>query len=149
MYYLLTRCSNDSSFIFFTSFSCTVNGTPLYATLIAPVALVLLLNTTELIIIVFKLGKRPEQCSHNLKGLKFRFRIAAGLALLFGMTWMFGFLVVLKDHKIFQYLFCILGTLNGFFIFLFYCVWNKNARMGWRRVLISKKTKMYPQQEFT
>ena len=129
------RHLSNSTFKFLPSFSCTVNGTPLYATLVAPAALVLLLNVVGLIIIIYDVGQRPEQCSENLSSLKFRLRVAAGLSTLFGVAWVFGFLVVLNDNKAFQYLFCILATLNGFFIFLFYCIRNKNAREAWKGML--------------
>ena len=63
--------------------------------------------------------------------MKERLRIIIAFALLLGLTWVFGFLVVSNDIVAFQYIFCVLSTLQGFFIFLFYCVRNKNIREAW------------------
>ena len=45
---------------------------------------------------------------------------------LLGSTWIFGFLSN-GDSIVFQYLFVILTSLQGFFIFMMYCVLNKEV----------------------
>ena len=59
---------------------------------------------------------------------------------LFGLTWIFGALTVtgLRDSNAstaFQALFVILNAFQGFFIFLFFCVFNKDARESWSELL--------------
>ena len=60
----------------------------------------------------------------------------AGVMFLFGLTWLFGALTVTgfgdpRTSTAFQVLFVILNALQGFFIFLFFCVFNKDARELW------------------
>ena len=55
---------------------------------------------------------------------------------LFGLTWLFGTLTVtgLRDSRAstaFQTLFVLLNAFQGFFIFLFFCVFSKDARESW------------------
>ena len=63
----------------------------------------------------------------------------AGVMFLFGLTWLFGALTVtgLGDPTaltIFQAFFVVLNAFQGFFIFLFLCVFNKKARESWLEV---------------
>uniref|UniRef100_A0A2C9KDE4 G-protein coupled receptors family 2 profile 2 domain-containing protein n=1 Tax=Biomphalaria glabrata TaxID=6526 RepID=A0A2C9KDE4_BIOGL len=41
---------------------------------------------------------------------------------MFGLTWVFGLVSMVFDLIVFQYLFVVLNTLQGLFIFLFYCL---------------------------
>ena len=63
----------------------------------------------------------------------------AGITFLFGLTWIFGVLTVagFGDPEVstaFQFIFVILNAFQGFFIFLFFCVINKDAREAWLEV---------------
>ncbi|CAC5387265.1 ADGRD1 [Mytilus coruscus] len=53
---------------------------------------------------------------------------------LLGLTWMFGLMAVNEDFVIFQYLFAICNSLQGFFIFLFHCVFNSEVRQALKRL---------------
>jgi len=60
----------------------------------------------------------------------------AGIMFLFGLTWLFGALTVTGFGSVtasfaFQVLFVICNAFQGFFIFLFFCVFNKDARDLW------------------
>ena len=55
---------------------------------------------------------------------------------LFGLTWLFAAFTILEATIAFQFIFAILNSLQGFFIFLFYCVIAKDARMMWSSVLL-------------
>ena len=46
---------------------------------------------------------------------------------LLGCTWIFGLLAIDGHGVVFQYLFVILNSLQGFFIFIVYCVLNKEV----------------------
>ena len=59
---------------------------------------------------------------------------------LFGLTWLFGALTVTgfgdtRASSAFQVLFVILNAFQGFFIFLFFCVFSKDARDSWLELL--------------
>ncbi|XP_036355555.1 adhesion G-protein coupled receptor G2-like [Octopus sinensis] len=47
---------------------------------------------------------------------------------LLGFTWVFAFFAVSRATKVFDYLFSIFNTLQGMFIFTFYCLYKKDTR---------------------
>ncbi|XP_052242401.1 adhesion G protein-coupled receptor L2-like [Dreissena polymorpha] len=57
-----------------------------------------------------------------------------------GLTWVFGVLAINDDMWIFQYIFAILNGLQGFFIFLFYCLLDRKVRDALRRRQDRKRT---------
>lgn len=59
----------------------------------------------------------------------FRAGVKAALLLLplLGLTWAFGLMVVHKHLLVFEYLFALFNSLQGFFIFLFHCLCNKEV----------------------
>ena len=54
---------------------------------------------------------------------------------LFGLTWLFGAFTVTGTSNVFQTLFAIFNSLQGFFIFLFFCVFGREGRELWLQVL--------------
>lgn len=115
----------------FSHFSCAVKGMPLYATLIVPVGLVMVVNFASIVSIMVALHKSSKMYPHNAISALHRLRIIAAFILLFSLTWLFGFLVVANGIIAFQYIFCILNSLQGFFIFVFYGLKNENVRKSW------------------
>lgn len=61
----------------------------------------------------------------------------AGVLSLFGGTWLFAALTITVDEvrQPAQVLFAIFNSLQGFFIFLFFCIFSKEARESWKQVL--------------
>ncbi|XP_033740708.1 adhesion G-protein coupled receptor D1-like isoform X3 [Pecten maximus] len=55
-----------------------------------------------------------------------------------GVTWLFGIISVNNDLIVFQYMFAVTNSLQGFFIFLFYCVFNVSVRRA-----LEKKMKRF------
>ena len=47
---------------------------------------------------------------------------------LLGVTWLFGILALDRKTIVFQYLFAIFNSLQGFFIFIFHCLLNSEVR---------------------
>jgi len=64
-------------------------------------------------------------------------------SLLLGLTWLFGFFIMLNREtaRAFEWLFCIFNSLQGFFIFVFHVLRNKEAIGYWRHCIVgcSKK----------
>ena len=56
------------------------------------------------------------------------FRLIIFLSGVLGLTWSFGIFVTLFDHVVFQYIFAILNTLQGVFIFIFHIVRSDEVR---------------------
>ncbi|XP_071115253.1 uncharacterized protein [Haliotis cracherodii] len=56
---------------------------------------------------------------------------------LMGVTWVFGVFSVNEDLRVFQYLFAVFNSLQGFFIFIFHCLVSRQIQDGmknrWRR----------------
>ena len=58
-----------------------------------------------------------------------------GITFLFGMSWVFGVFTISDASPVFKYLFAIFTTLQGFFIFIFFCVIGKEGRELWINLL--------------
>ena len=58
-----------------------------------------------------------------------------GVMALFGLMWVFGALTIREASTAFQFLFAVFNSLQGFFIFLFFCVFGKDGRELWLQVL--------------
>ena len=72
------------------------------------------------------------------KGAAIRLLISiSGVMFLFGLTWLFGALTITVTavNLTFQILFVVFNSFQGFFIFLFFCVFSKEARESWKEVL--------------
>lgn len=74
------------------------------------------------------------------KAFRLMFSIG-GIMSLFGLTWLFAILTVSVPglRETFQILFTIFNSFQGFFIFVFFCVLNKDARNSWIEVFYRAK----------
>ena len=75
----------------------------------------------------------------------------AGVMSLFGLTWLFGALTVTgfgsaAASTAFQFVFVVLNAFQGFFIFLFFCVFSKDAREFWLELLSRGRYHSKPSQ---
>ena len=64
-----------------------------------------------------------------------------GVMFLFGLTWLFAALTVSSASLVFQILFALFNSLQGFFIFLFFCVFSSDARESWKQMLYCDRYK--------
>eukprot|EP00795_Rhopilema_esculentum_P015071 gene15071-6236_t len=113
---------------------CMVAGLAFYIAYLTPVSLILFINFLVLIITIISLGRQSAYIPN--KGMKRRSKtkIAVFFSVLLGCTWIFG-LIAIEDLKFtFQLLFCIFNSLQGFFIFIFFCAKNEDAKKEWKRV---------------
>ncbi|XP_030839721.1 cadherin EGF LAG seven-pass G-type receptor 1-like [Strongylocentrotus purpuratus] len=85
-----------------------------------------------------KAGSSKEQAKAGVKGAIF-------LLPLLGLTWAFGLMAINSDTVIFQYLFTIFNSLQGFFVFFFHCLMNSEVRQAWR---LKRKQIMLSRGEF-
>ena len=60
-----------------------------------------------------------------------RVRMAIAILVLLGLTWIFGALAIGSARLFFEYLFCIFNSLQGFFIFVFHCLRQKDVQRAW------------------
>ncbi len=62
----------------------------------------------------------------------------SGVMFLFGLTWLFAILTVISVpglRETFQILFTVSNSFQGAYIFLFFCLLNKEARESWKSVI--------------
>ncbi|XP_031559855.1 adhesion G protein-coupled receptor L3-like isoform X2 [Actinia tenebrosa] len=128
---------------------CRLKDLPFFLAFLAPVVSIIFFNTIIFGIIMYKLSVRPPARSadkdRGREGI-LQLRRAFGILILVGLTWMFGFFAISSMRLVFTYLFAVLNCLQGFSIFMFYCVTQKNVRDCWRALLrcdlqsLNKKT---------
>ncbi|KAL3883261.1 hypothetical protein ACJMK2_029544 [Sinanodonta woodiana] len=95
---------------------------------VGPAAFVILLNVI-IIIVVFQrmLSSSSMKNKSDLVKAKTAVRSLCVLLPITGITWVFGILSVNDDLVVFQYVFAILNSLQGLFIFLFHGLFNRHV----------------------
>ncbi|XP_070551395.1 adhesion G protein-coupled receptor L4-like isoform X2 [Ptychodera flava] len=96
---------------------------------VGPALTVMLTNVVFLGMVVRVIAKL-QNCAEDDKYTKIRASLKAAIVLLplLGMTWLFGLLSVNQHTIFFEYIFAILNSLQGLFIFIFYCVNSSEVR---------------------
>ncbi|NXB10184.1 AGRG2 protein, partial [Cnemophilus loriae] len=112
-----------------------------YLTAVGYFCVIFLINISMFIVVLIQLCriKKKKQLGAQRKTSIQDLRSVAGLTFLLGITWGFAFFTV---NEVFTYLFTIFNTLQGFFIFIFYCVTKENVRKQWRRYLCCGKFRL-------
>uniref|UniRef100_A0A5F8HHR1 Adhesion G-protein coupled receptor G2 n=1 Tax=Monodelphis domestica TaxID=13616 RepID=A0A5F8HHR1_MONDO len=113
------------------------NNVVFYITVVGYFCVIFLLNVSMFIVVLVQLCriKKKKQLGAQRKTSIQDLRSVAGLTFLLGITWGFAFFAWGPVNLLFMYLFAIFNTLQGFFIFIFYCVAKENVRKQWRRYL--------------
>ncbi|XP_055987107.1 adhesion G-protein coupled receptor G2 [Sorex fumeus] len=131
---------NDSSDDF-----CWINSNAVfYVTVVGYFCVIFLVNLSMFIVVLVQLCriKRKKQLGAQRKTSIQDLRSVAGLTFLLGITWGFAFFAWGPVSTTFMYLFAIFNTLQGFFIFIFYCVAKENVRKQWRQYLCCGKLRL-------
>ena len=110
----------------------------------APIFAVILFNAVVCIIVIVVLVKhtrrsmarKNESLDKDKTVLRLMLSIA-GVMSLFGLSWLFGALTITVQEVriVFEVLFAVFTSLQGFFIFLFFCVLSQVARELWKETL--------------
>ncbi|KAI9565575.1 hypothetical protein GHT06_009367 [Daphnia sinensis] len=106
-----------------------------------PVAAILLMNLAFLTI-ALSVSFKSRRNFDEKKEKKHNFRWIFGtisLTFILGITWFFGFLFFGQGSMIFAYIFTILNSLQGLFIFITFCVLNSKVRKDLRRQFITSQ----------
>ena len=139
-------CKQDNFYEFLNGIniflSCWTSGTPLILSVLLPITLILLINSTIFILIM----KRHCNCcknSHSSVNLtsvksckdlqsKKKLAIFSTCFVNMGLTWFLSLLVVVSTNiyakTLFSFLFCCFNTLQGLCIFLVYNLLSKSRR---------------------
>ncbi|XP_047146300.1 adhesion G protein-coupled receptor L4 isoform X1 [Hydra vulgaris] len=113
---------------------CTVQGYPFYIGMLLPVTCIIVFNLIVLLLVIIKISKPKHDLSANFKdeGALIRFKKDVKtvfiLSCLLGTTWVFAVLAIGKLYIVFQWIFCILTSFQGFFLFLHHIALNPLAQ---------------------
>ena len=82
-------------------------------------------------------SKKKEVTQGTIKAIISIFSVM----LMFGLSWLFGALSISDGAIFFQWPFVIFNTLQGFFLFIFFCVIGNDARDEWINLLTCYRRK--------
>ena len=126
------------------SFSCFLSHPgAFWGAFLAPILAVMMFNLVIFIWVIVVLirhtrgtASRKKEAVSNKTILRLMISIG-GVMFLFGLTWFFAILTfsVPGLRETFQSLFTVSNSFQGFFIFLFFCVFSKEAREYWKEAL--------------
>ena len=125
--------------------SCFLSNTAtFFSAFLAPILIIILFNLVIFVIVISVLIKHTRKKLAN-KGQADRETVIRtlisiiGVTALYGLSWLFGAFTIQGASEAFQILFTIFTSLQGFFIFLFFCVFGREARELWLKVLCCGK----------
>ncbi|XP_016058606.1 PREDICTED: adhesion G-protein coupled receptor D1 [Miniopterus natalensis] len=108
---------------------------------VAPALLVIVVNIGILIAVtrvISQISADNYKVHGDPSAFKLTAKAVAVLLPILGTSWVFGVLAVNNQAVAFQYMFAILNSLQGFFIFLFHCLLNSEVRAAFKH-----KTKVW------
>ena len=111
-----------------------------------PILAVILVNSVMFIIVIDILVRQKQRkLSREKKHVDLKTFICpmislAGIMILFGIAWLFAALAIIGKEEIRkpnEVLFVFFNSFQGFFIFVFFCIINKEVRESWSKLLIA------------
>ncbi|XP_017145402.1 adhesion G-protein coupled receptor G2 [Drosophila miranda] len=118
------------------TFLCYPSGHGLYLAVVLPIALVTLANALMVGYITFSVYRALNtRGQHVLQQL----RLFVLLFFLLGLTWIFGFCSYFQWGRAFSYLFCLMATLQGFVLFVYFIIFNTDNRLAWLHLICKWK----------
>ncbi|XP_033100294.1 adhesion G-protein coupled receptor D1-like [Anneissia japonica] len=88
-------------------------------------------------------SKLPNQTEDEMQALKRMRNVFQGLLLLapaVGISWIFGVIIIFCDWKIMEYIYVILNSMQGFFVWLSQCVFSNEVRQAFKKKFASRIT---------
>ncbi|XP_051764012.1 adhesion G-protein coupled receptor G6 isoform X2 [Ctenopharyngodon idella] len=109
------------------------NDVVFYVTVVSYIAFILLCNGSIFLVVLIQIRNMQfNQPAGTRSGILKDLRAVASLTFLLGLTWFVAFLAWGPVKVFLLYLFSILNSLQGFFIFVFHCLMKENVRKQWR-----------------
>ncbi|XP_026135220.1 adhesion G-protein coupled receptor G4 [Carassius auratus] len=109
------------------------NDVTFYVTVVSFVTLVMVCNICVFVVVLVQIRKmQVNKPSSSRKGFLHDLRVVASLTFLLGLTWILTFVAWGPAKTPLMYMFSLFNSLQGFFIFLFYCLMKDNVRKQWR-----------------
>lgn len=115
----------------FISYSCFIsNTTTFFAAFLGPILLMLFFNTILFVAVIVVLLKHIYNKSMDKRCSTIRLMAnIVTIGALFGLTWIFGVFTILKADEAFQIVFTVMNSIQGFLIFIFCCVINRDVQL--------------------
>lgn len=130
---------------FFCFFSCILTGIPMYAAIFGPVLFIIAINFIIYGFVLYSMKHARALISADKRTTSYEsVRMALAVLVLLGLTWVFGALAIGSARIVFEYLFCIFNSLQGFFIFVFHCLRQKDVQRQWIALFKGKGTSYSP-----
>ncbi|XP_058547505.1 adhesion G-protein coupled receptor D1 isoform X1 [Neofelis nebulosa] len=108
---------------------------------VAPALSIIVVNV-GILVAVTRVISQISADNYKIHGDPSAFKLTAKavavLLPILGTSWVFGVLAVNSQAVVFQYMFAVLNSLQGFFIFLFHCLLNSEVRAAFKH-----KTKVW------
>ncbi|XP_034406831.1 adhesion G-protein coupled receptor G2 isoform X2 [Cyclopterus lumpus] len=141
------RFSDGSS----DDFCWLANDIAFYVAVVAYFCVVFIFNIAMFIVVLVQLCRLKRQNPHNMQHRTTLqdVRSVAGIMILLGLTWGFAFFAWGPLNLPFMYLFAIFNSLQGFFIFMFYCAAKENVRTQWRTYLCCGRMRLAENSEWS
>ncbi|XP_054852546.1 adhesion G-protein coupled receptor D1 [Eublepharis macularius] len=108
---------------------------------VAPALFVIVVNICILVAVtrvISRISADNYKVHGDANAFKLTAKAVAVLLPILGSSWIFGVLAVNDHALVFQYMFAVFNSLQGFFIFLFHCLLNSEVRAAFKH-----KTKVW------
>ena len=130
----------------FLFYSCFIGDTRIrYGIFLAPLFAVIIFNVIIFVLVARVLIKHSKRSISRAKDDQDIKKVVSGtlktllsvvsVMFMFGLSWLFGALSISGAAIVFQWLFVIFSTTQGFCLFIFFCVIGKDAREEWKKLL--------------
>ena len=132
--------------------SCWIQDGVFYVGLLTPALAITLFNSGVFAMIVHALKVATPRELKKKKGkrsvaVRQRLKASTSVLVLLGLTWAFGALTIGDARLVFQYLFVVFNSLQGFFIFVFHCAGRVDVRRAWAQRLRSSESSRPPYRQ--
>ncbi|XP_046369537.2 uncharacterized protein LOC124144255 [Haliotis rufescens] len=121
---------------------CWMGMEAFYYAFAVPVGVIVVINIIMFIIILASLVRRPDglrSTQSKQRRARMHLKAAVTIFMLLGLTWIFGFLQIEDARIVFQYVFTLLSSLQGFFIFVMLVARRKQVRDQWYLLCCNKQ----------
>ncbi|XP_037884659.1 uncharacterized protein LOC119634510 [Glossina fuscipes] len=117
--------------------ACHPSGSGLHYGVLLPISLIILINLTIFIYVLYSISRTLNLTSQaNERGLVIKqIRLSILLFFLLGLSWIFGVLSFMQAGIVFSFLFCLTASLQGFILFIYFVILEKNTRIAWLNLL--------------
>ena len=125
------------------SLSCFIGDVRVFfGAFLGPIFAILLFNVVIFILVIGvlvkhnrnKAGKTADIKSQKKSNVRLAISLF-GIMILFGLTWVLAAFTIREASLAFQILFAVFNSLQGFFVFIFFCVLSPDVRQLWLKTV--------------